>query len=485
MAENGLKHWVSKLKHQNLPVLGNVVGELNKITGSDDSNVNQLAEVILKDPNLTAHVLKVANSVHYNYSKAQINTVSRAIVHIGLKGVRAICISCMVMDSLVKQKPKERVMALIAQGFHAATQARNLLKTADGEEDVGEEVFIGALLYNLGEMAFWLSEKVDESNQDLFSESPKVRRAAMEGILGTSFKAITAELAKEWKLGETLEQALYPRKDASLKVKAVVTGERLSRASLYGWESPQLKKVLKEVSDYTGMPLEDALQKVKLGGDQAAQVALSYGVPEACPLIPNSMEDFVLDKPKPTDKVMKGDASLQLNILRDLSNATQEGLEVNTIFQMVLEGIHRGIGLERVCIAFIKGHKLAAKYVLGEGTEHWRTSFLLDVGPFTDSIFTNAMENGGSHWFTQETQEQHPEFYPAEQVTILGKMPSFVHVLEVDGRRVALFYADRWTFGGKLSETQFDSFQHFCQQAQMSLNLLSQNKSRRGPGRRY
>lgn len=484
MAAGGLKHWVDKLKHQNLPVLGNVIGELNKITGSEDSNVNQLAEVILKDPNLTARVLKVANSVQYNLATIQITTVSRAIVHIGLKGVRAICISSMVMDSLVKNKPKKRVMELVAQGFHAATQARNLLKSADGQSDLGEEVFVGALLFNLGEMAFWMSEKVDEKNQDLFSDSAKVRRAAMEKILGTSFKAITHQLAKEWKLGDTLENALYPRENASLKVKAVVTGERLSRASLYGWESPQLKKVLKEVADYTGMPLEEALRKVKQAGDQAAQVALSYGVPEACPLIPNSMEDFVLERPKPADKVMKGDAGLQLNILRELSNANQDGLNVNTIFQMVLEGMHRGIGLERVCIAFIKGHKLSAKYVLGEGTEHWRSSFVLDVGPFSDNIFTRSMDAGGSQWFTQDTLEKQAELYPTDLVTIVGKMPSFIHVLEVDGRRAALFYADRWTFGGTLSESQFESFTHFCQQAQMSLNLISQKKPPK-PHRRY
>ncbi len=483
MPDTGLKHWVTKLKNKNLPVLGNVMGELNKITGSEDSNVNQLAEVILKDPNLTSRVLKVANSVQYNYANTQINTVSRAIVHIGLKGVRAICISSIVMDSLVKNKPKERVLALVAQGFHAATQARNLLKSADGEADIGEEVFIGGLLFNLGEMAFWMTEDVDENNQELFSDSAKVRRAAMEKILGTSFKAITHQLAKEWKLGETLESALYPRENASLKVKAVVTGERLSRASLYGWESPQLKKVLKEVADYTGMPLEEALRKVKQAGDQAAQVALSYGVPEACPLIPNSMEDYVLERPKPIDKIMKGDAGLQLNILRELSNANQEGLNVNTIFQMVLEGMHRGIGLERVCIAFINGHKLSAKYVLGEGTEHWRTSFLLDVGPFSDNIFTQAMEGGGGHWFTQDIQQKKPELYPTDLVTILGKVPSFVHVLEVDGRRAALFYADRFNFGGNLSESQFESFTHFCQQAQLSLNLLSKSKGGSGPKR--
>ncbi|MFT5085231.1 MAG: HD-like signal output (HDOD) protein [Lentisphaeria bacterium] len=485
MAIYGLKGWVDKLKSRNLPVLGSVITELNKITGSDDSDVNQLAEVILRDPNLTSHVLKVANSVQYNLSKGQINTVSRAIVNIGLKGVRAICISSMVMDSLLKDKPKERTLELIARGFHAATQARNLLKNMN--QEVGEEVFIAALLFNLGEMAFWASEKVDHNNADLFSDSPKVRRDAMEKILGTSFKSITRELAKQWNLGETLEQALFPRADAPDKIKAVVTGERLSRAALYGWESPQLKKVLQEVCDYTCMPMEEALKKVKQGGDQAAEAALSYGVPEACPLIPKSFEDFAVEREYPSKKIMKGDSGLQLNILRELSSATTDGMDVNTMFQMVLEGIHRGIGLERVCVGFIKGHRLIAKYLLGEGTEQWRTIFDLDVGPFTDSIFTYAMEKGGSHWFTRDRIGQDAYLYPSDVVTVVGKTPSFVHAIEIEKRKVAIFYADRFKFGGKLSEEQYDCFKHFASQAQLSLNVLSRKKisSASGTSRRY
>lgn len=479
MSKKGKEYWVNKLKNQNLPVLGDVVGELNKITGSDEGDVNQLAEVILRDPNLTSHVLKVANSVHYNYSNAQISTVSRAIVTIGTKGIRAICIASMAMESLLGKTPKERVLALIAQGFHAATQAKNLLRSVEGEE-ASEEVFIAALLFNLGEMAFWMTEEPSEENKALHSDSAKARRAAMEQILGCNFKAITLELAKQWQLGETLEEALYPRETSSLKVKAVVTGERLSRASMYGWESPQLKKVLKEVSEYTGVSMEESLERVRKGGDQAAEMALSYGVPEACPLIPNSMADFVMERPKPSDKILKGDAALQLRVLRDLASATEEGIDVNTIFQMVLEGMHRGIGLERVCFAFVKGRKLIAKYVLGEGTDHWRSSFVVDIGPYTDNIFTTAMEQGGSHWFTQTTIEKQPELFTAEMSTIIGKRPAFVHALEVDGRKVALFYADRSTYGGKLCETQFESFKHFCQQAQLSLTLLSKKKPKPG-----
>jgi len=85
MSQQKLQKWVQELRHKDMPVVGTVIAELNQITGSDASNASELAEVILRDPNLTSHVLRVANSVQYNYSRQKINTISRAIVLIGLK----------------------------------------------------------------------------------------------------------------------------------------------------------------------------------------------------------------------------------------------------------------------------------------------------------------------------------------------------------------------------------------------------------------
>lgn len=480
MVSKGLNAWVTKLQQQNMPVLGSVITELNAVTGNNESNVNQLAEVVLRDPNLTAYLLRVANSVQFNYSKTPINTVSRAAVMIGIEGVRSICLSLLLIDSLLSGKKKQRVLELIAQGFHAATQARAMIAKID--EKYAEEAFIAALLFNLGEMAFWAGEDLDTKNTDLMSDDPAVRKAAMEATLGTSFKAITRELARHWKLGETLELALFPGNDPSPRVKAVITGERLSRAALQGWDSPQIRMVLDEVAELTGVSLEQAASMVKSSADEAAEVALTYGVPDACPLIPSSTKKLSsvgeLDDNK-ASKILKADIGLQLNILRELSNATNERIDVNTIFQMVLEGMHRGAGLERVVIAFVEGNKLKAKYMLGEGTEHWRSGFLFDIGPYSDNIFTTMLEQGGAHWINEKMIAKSEDLYPDNVVRLIGKKPAFISVLQINDRKVALFYADRSHFGGKLNADQFESFKHFANQAQINLNLLSKtpNKS--------
>lgn len=474
MGAQSVEGWVRRLTKQNMPVVGQIITELNAITGNEEADVNQLAEVILRDPNLTSHVLRIANSVQYNYSKFPINTVSRAVVLIGLKGMRAVCISLLLIDSLLSDAPKERLLHIMAQGLHAATQARELIKQFD--DDAGEEVFIAALLFNLGEMAFLAHEKINDGNKDLFHDDAKIRREAMEKILGTSFKAVTRGLAKHWKLGETLERSLYPGKEPNQKIQAVILGERMSRAAIKGWDSSAVKKVAEEIARYSYLPAEQCLQNAMETAEKAAEVALQYGAPQICPLIPSKAHQSPSAVGANSHKVLKGDAQLQLNILRELSSAASEKAEVNTLFQMVLEGMHRGIGIERVAIAFIQAHRCKAKYVLGEGTENWRARFDIDVGPYSDNFFIHAIEACGAVWLDQAFIAEHRDLYPTEVVRILGEYPAFLCALKVGDRTPAIFYADRASFGGKFTQDQFEAFRHFAAQAQLSLNLLSSKK---------
>lgn len=472
MTNKGLKYWVAKLKTQNTPVLGDVIIQLNAITGDDQANFNQMSELILRDANLTSHVLRVANSVQYNYGKTHINTVSRAIVLIGLKGMRAVCISLLIIDTLLVGQSKERILQLMAQGFHAGTQARNLLSKSDDEAESAEEAFIAGLLFNLGEMAFWSLEPANGDTEALLSSDVRVKKRAMDSLLGTSFKAMTKSLAVTWQLGDTLIEALNNPECPSEKAKAVILGERISRAALYGWDSLQLKKVLGEVTTFTHVSQDDALALIKKGADQAAEVALDFGVNEACPLIPNSFRKGPLVSGS-RGKIMKGDPALQLNILRDLTAATNDRLDVNTVFQMAVEGMHRGIGLERVSFSLINKRKLEAKYMLGEGTQHWRKEFTFDVGPYAVNPFTHTLEQNEPCWFNPEIIAANKDLYSKDVINLLGKKPCFISILVIESRPVAMFYADRGHFGGSLTKDQFESFKHFSHQTQISLHLLS------------
>lgn len=475
MADKGLQKWVNKLSKIELPVLAGVVRELNELTGSDESDVNQLSEAILKDANLTSQVLRIANSVHYNPTSFPINTVSRAVVLIGFSGVRAICISCMVIDSLLGEEPRERLLESMAKGFHSAIQARNLVRRTN--DAVKEEVFIAALLYHLGDMAFWAcagddGEKLDE----LLKDEKLSQREAMQEIIGTSFKAITRELANIWNLGGTLKQALDPPQSLPPKVVAVLIGEEISRNAIKGWNSPEMGDTFYKVSKFTGLDFNQCKKMVIDAADEAASVALTYGAARVCHLIPTS--NVIAKQAQAEDsRILKSDPQVQLNILRELSNAVAENLDVNTIFQMALEGVHRGIGLERVIVAFIRKHQLFARYVLGDGTDNWRDNFVFSIAPTEDNIFTHAIKKHEPIWLKQNDIDKLKHLFPSELVSLVGKFPSFLSVIAISQRDVAVFYADRGSFGGNFDDSQFESFRHFMTQTSTSLEMLARKHS--------
>jgi HD-like signal output (HDOD) protein len=473
MTIKGRDAWVEQLSKRDMPVLAGIVKELNDLTGNDEADVNQLADVILKDANLTSQVLRIANSVHYNPSNYPINTVSRAIVLIGFNGVRAICISVMVIDSLLGKEPRERLLEQMACAFHAAVQARHLVRRTDSE--VQEEVFIAALLYHLGEMAFWSCGKgaVEELEQLMAKDHVTVREAT-DQVLGCSFKSISKSLAENWNLGETLVQSLYPPSKPSPKVAAVILAQRLSEAAVNGWESPEAQEAIKQFARFTGLSLADTKKSILDAADEASSVALTYGAARVCHLIPGRRNTENLEFSDEGFQPMQADPQLQLNILRELSNALTENLDVNAIFQMVLEGLHRGVGLERVALCFIQNDEAHAKFVLGEGTGNWRDQFKFSVSKMDENIFTRAIRTKEPLWIDTKAGDAPKHLFSPEIKSVLGgECSALISGIFIGNRCIALFYADRWKLETQITKEQYQSFRHFMLQTQMSLQMLA------------
>lgn len=468
----GTDFWVKRLTRQSMPVVGQVIARLNTLSEDDEADINELAELILRDPNMTSHVLRIANSVQYNVSRKRINTVSRAIVMIGLKGMRALCISLMLIDTLLEAGPKERMVEVMAQSFHAAAQARALMSGFG--EDASEEAFIAALLLNLGEMAFWSTVTKPQKYRRMLVGTEEARKQATQDVLGTDFKKISGGLARQWKLGQTLEEALKPKRSSSRQAQAVVLGEKISLASLKGWNSPEMGALIKEACDLTGKDAKYCFAQMKEQAEVALEVAKQYGAEEACAHIPSKTQTYVAPAPSvKKSRIMKSDPQLQLNILRELTNTVAQKQNVNTIFQMVVEGIHRGIGMERVAVGFIKDYRVNAKHSLGYGTESWRDNFDFDVGPYSDNFFGLAVEKGGLIWVDARFLKSHKTIRTDSTGRVLGNVDCLVFVLEVAAKKPGLIYADRGGFGGLITQNHADSFHHFASQAQYNLQALT------------
>ncbi|WP_317929208.1 HDOD domain-containing protein [Halioxenophilus sp. WMMB6] len=466
---SGTKYWVDRLSRAEVPVMAVIVKQLLELTHDSETSVAQLAEVILKDANLTSQIIKVANSVHYNPNGLKISTVSRAIVLLGFDQIRSICVSLIVVDSLLKGRVRHRLLDCLAKSFHSANQAKQLC-TSDKESEQ-EEAFIAGLLFRLGELVFWASNSPEVDQLDESIGNGEVVKEACQRILGTSFIQISRGLCAAWKLGPTLSDALLHKETPSSR--AINLAALVAESAPNGWHCKEMAEIIEEVARLKGSSAKSALAECKSAAEQAISMADTFGAGRIAHLIPGPHQ-VSSDKPKEEAQKVQlvPDPALQLSILRELSSALPE-MDLNSVFQMVLEGLHRGVGIERVLICLISQNKIYARYLVGDKSDGWRDHihYALDD---EDNLLHLAYRSSSPVWITNPSDRRFAQFYTPSIRKIIGKHATFLANVKIHGRPVAVFYVDRAGGAVELNQEQFEGFKHFIQQTEMCLQILSQ-----------
>lgn len=472
----GIDAWVTRLSRNELPVLSEVMREVNRLTSGSDTSVNQLSDVILRDAALTAKVLRLSNSAYFNpHGDQDVTTISRAVVKLGFQGIKAISLSVMLIDSLLRKGAKQRMLEWLARGFHAAVQAERLV--ANRDKSVKEDVFIAALLLHVGDMAFWScrGDQIHELERILGQQ--RGNEDYERSVLGTTLHTITQQLASLWQLGDTLSEALQDGDCDTYAAQAVRLGDEISLAAEEGWDSEALETVLDKVAAFTGQGREEARQTLLKNAEDSAAIALSYGANKVCNFIPSTADAQVARAQK-----SKADPQLQLSILRELATMIHENVDVNTLFQTVVEGVHRGIGFERVALFLIDPKKklLQAKYALSEDGPGWREALQFSIKSEQDNLLSYSLHSRQLLWMRRDKPGQLKHLLEPRTAGLLALDNCVISALYAGSRQIGVLFADRTLAGDAIEQDQYESFCHFSQQANMGLTMLAERRSRGG-----
>lgn len=485
--EDKLDNWVVRISSLEIPIFKGTLNSVASLTSKYTTSANELSRVILQDATLTARILRISNSYFYNPRGTKINTISSAVMFIGFNNVRDIAMSLAVIDALIKVHSRNYIIALMARSFHAAVQARDMAEKFG--DPSSEEVFIASLLFHFGEMAFWC---IQSKESDLLIESMDDEdyspAKAQQKILGFKFNDLTAEISKNWHLGDLLVAALKNRniKDASARTSHILLSQRLSDVALIGWETKETEAVLKEIAKHLDLSFKatkvDAIDNAK----KAVDVANTFGASLAAMLIPvpgidelknkghkkiiKSSEEVHVDYPEP-------DPLLQLNVLRDLSNVLERKPDFNNIIGIVLEGMHRGIGMDRVLFAIFdkSTQNLNTKYILGIDIKKLEKYFQISTGENEHSVFSWVMERSESVWVKNKSQLG-IDMKSVKRILDIIEVESFIiNPLVINNKVIGVFYSDRKPSGRKITAVDYESCKHFAQQTCFSVDHIWRN----------
>jgi len=152
-----------------LPSLSNIAVKLIELASDDKSSMDELADLIEKDPSLTVRVLKLANSAFFKPINP-ITTVKHAVIRIGFHHLRILALSLSLKDTFPMAKVgnmnyEQFWRVSLYRGLLAKSLA-NMLKTC-----VPEEAFVGGLTLEIGFLIYFdmfLKDKGDSINLGIY-----------------------------------------------------------------------------------------------------------------------------------------------------------------------------------------------------------------------------------------------------------------------------------------------------------------------------
>jgi HD-like signal output (HDOD) protein len=474
----GLNGWMRILESSQAAVLSTLLTELDRITAADDSSGMQLADVILKDSSLTSNILRVSNSVFYNPSGVAVTTVSRAVINIGFKNIRSVCLSLKVLETVLKEKPSPVLVSMLAKTLHGANQAKALCKNLSPTNQ--EEVFVASLLSHLAELLVQgaIDDEVKSMNEKANVESTdELKNRAAEKCLGVSLTRLSKTLMKQWRIEGLVNKVLLKPEEPEPMIEAVILGDEISRAALFGWDSIEFQEVMKKVADFKNVTIKEAQAHVVATADEAAKLIKEFGSGTLTEFIPSSTHKVArqAEGNKKTQELLEPNSDAQLKILQEITELMMGDFNINTVFKKVLKGIHQGVGVERVTLViFDKSHqKLVAKYVVGKGTEKWGERFILRYERSLTGFLYNLFESSQAVWAESSDHKKITQFLTSEYQGITGQKDFFIAPLNAQGRRVGVIYADMGLTSRPLDKSYFAGYNQFIQQAKLALNILA------------
>lgn len=117
----------------------------------ENTNMNAIARIIVKDPPMSMNVLKVANSAFYRLAN-KVATVDHTVSMFGVKEIGMICVSCGACQAL---KPPADAGKFDLQEFWKHSVATGVIaKKICRELAVGDRntVYFGGLLHHIGKV---------------------------------------------------------------------------------------------------------------------------------------------------------------------------------------------------------------------------------------------------------------------------------------------------------------------------------------------
>ncbi|MET1254674.1 HDOD domain-containing protein [Aliikangiella maris] len=453
--------WLKLLKQSSIPSFGENVRALSSVEAYTQKHSSELARTILKDPNLTASVLKMANSALFNTSGRTIRTISRSIMILGHRSIKEVCASCMLIESFLKKESSKSLKLLLSRCFHSAIQAKNIAQLY-GQKNT-EEIFISALLMSLGEVSVYSTIHEDSPVYQPLNNAYPLHDGKEKDLIGCFFNDLTLGLCQTWNIAPMIGEMIGGHYAETSPLRSILLGNSFASYCEIKGMDQAVEKHIKSICRYTGKAPEKVSEKIIEATEETQKSLLKMGL-ELDLKLANEPERESVNEPLEINI----DKTLQLEIIQELSVLYREKIDINVVLQQLLEGIQRGGGFNCALVGLLSPDRsrISAKHSVERMGSQIKENFKFDCFQDIPEIHQKVLNNKA---ILRQTELRENGSTRKKIQHRIGVGQSLWGPLIVEGKVIGCFYADNGVNGPQITQEQQEAFQLFVCQAKLVL----------------
>jgi len=219
MAEEIAPHVKLVKQVHDLLSLPTVCMKVLEVINKAHTTSKDLEKILLQDPPITAHILRMANSPFYGM-RSKIDTLSRATSVIGTKRIANLVLAISTVKTF--NKMTNGVISIENFWLHSiyCGVIANILSNLCGRKH-DESIFVAGILHDIGQLVIF-NKKPEETREILMLMQSDTEDHDLyfyeDQVLGFNHMQVGAELAKTWRLPDKLLECIeyhhHPEKAA-------------------------------------------------------------------------------------------------------------------------------------------------------------------------------------------------------------------------------------------------------------------------------
>jgi transcriptional regulator with GAF, ATPase, and Fis domain len=218
------------------------------------------------------------------------------------------------------------------------------------------------------------------------------------------------------------------------------------------------------------LPQDQILSLCRDNAENAIKLAAHFGVEQASVYIPGANRVEISTPVQESNE--RSDIEL-MQIMREITNLLCGEFDLNLLFDMIIEGVYRGLSMDRVVFALLTPDRkrLREKSSLGWAPLSSRGLIQISVADSSANIFSYTLEKKEPLWFAQDDRASIKHLFTPEVLAQFGQQECCLSPVGVDKRVIGLFYTDRASSKKPITADAYADFKQLTRQANIALKL--------------